>query len=219
MVSNIDDIDLDELCLDYQKSILDLSTNNINAEGKQFLCDFPDTCLTPELIDQFYTRHHINFSRYPFHSLAMIDAEHLNDERLAAIKKYDLRGLAHYHYNKLTPGEYAQGIGYNLNLIKKSAQMIAEADYLLAVTQLCLAHHGFDSDYELIVGATNKRQAHWPFCQFMIKTKGLEQVGPLVKTSAQRKMLVELFGIDQVSAVLKLTAREKRAGLSDDLGL
>ena len=219
MVSNIDDIDLDELCLDYQESIFNLSQNNVNVQGKLFLKDFPASVITRELIDEFYTRHHANFRCYPFHSIAMIDENELSDEFVAAIKKYDLPGLAHYHYKRITPEEYAKGIKYNPKLINKSAELIAEADYLLAVTQHCLAHHGFDSDYKLIVGATNTRQVLWPFCQFMIKTKGLEHIGPQVKTAAQRKMLVELFGLDQVSAVIKLTAREKRASLSDDLGL
>ena len=50
MVSNIDDIDLDELCLDYQESIFNLSQNNVNVQGKLFLKDCPASFITRELI-------------------------------------------------------------------------------------------------------------------------------------------------------------------------
>ncbi len=216
MPSSIDDIDLADLCLEYESELASLKTNNINAEGRELLEKTPADQLTVAVIEQFYTRHHANFCHYPFHTIAMMPADLLNEERLAAIKKYDLQGLAHYHHQLLTPQEFAAGIGYNPVKIEPR-----EYDYhfFLSVIDACLSHHGYDTDANLLKGSLNKRNIHADFCKFMLALKPLENLIPLVKTPAQRRLMVELFGLERVNEHIKLNAKEKRAALSSDLNL
>jgi hypothetical protein len=119
----------------------------------------------------------------------------------------------------LTPEEYAQGIKFNLNEVVNSANKIREADYLLNVINICMKHHGYDTDYKLVAGAADRRKQHWAFCEFVVKLKGIETMAPLVRTPAQRRMLIQVFGMESVSRVIKLNAKEKRNSLSDDFGL
>jgi hypothetical protein len=219
MTSPIDKIDIDEILIHFQNNFLPLTENKINIEGRELVENTPIEHLTTSLMEAFYTKHHENFRSYPFRSLAMISAEHLTPERLAVIKKYDLPGLANFHYPVLTPEEYAQGIKFNLNEVVNSANKIREADYLLNVINICMKHHGYDTDYKLVAGAADRRKQHWAFCEFVVKLKGIETMAPLVRTPAQRRMLIQVFGMESVSRVIKLNAKEKRNSLSDDFGL
>lgn len=219
MTSPIDKIDIDEILIDFQKQFLPLTENKINIEGRELVEKTPIEHLTPSLMEAFYTKHHENFRSYPFRSLAMIPAEHLTPERLSVIKKYDLPGLANFHYQLLTPAEYSQGIKYDLRDVVKSANTIREPAYLREVIAICMSHHGFDTDYKLVAGAADRRKQHWAFCEFVVKLKGVETMAPLAKTPVQRRMLIQLFGMESVSRVIKLNAKEKRNSLSDDLGM
>lgn len=203
-----------------------LETSNVNIEGRTMLAQTTPEQLTPAFIEAFYKqREHTVVRTYPNYSLAMMSPDLLTEDRLAIFKQYDMPGLAHHHYQSITPAEFARAITYRakslISIFKDKPHTTEVGAYFLKVALEIAHHHGFDTDNKIIKAATRKDDlgSFRDVYRIIVTSMGVERAVKNSKTPAQRKMLCEVFGTQPVIEAGKGSKTEKKSWLSSDLGL
>lgn len=234
MAENIDDI-LNQIDSDNELAKLlgipdinddqSIYKNTRNPIGRRILDETPIEMITPGFIEAFYIDNDTRVNKYPDYSIAMIDSSEMTQDRLYAFKKYDMAGLAHLHYDKISPDEIAHGVGLNsrvMNTILKGVEKGSESyAHLVIAARVLLSHKSIKTDYDVIKSAVkmDDYKSHSGLCKSMIEAMGLERSVRASKTPVQREYLGKIFGVGGVLSQGRSGVREKRAAIMNELGM